>query len=494
MNAVEKIVAEIRSEVGPNQEIVFVSGNFNIIHPGHLRLLNFAAKSGDFLVVGINSKGSLQDVYIPIDLRIESAKGLSMINYVFALDIPPEEFISYLKPDVVIKGKEHEGRQNAEDNALASYGGKLIFSSEDANFNSLDLLKQEIGNQPRHDLELSQAYLTRHSIEIADLKKILVCFGEKTIAVIGDLIVDEYIMCNPLGMSQEDPTIVVTPLVTKQFIGGSAIVAAHGRGLGSRVKYFSVVGDDSAAQFAKEKLTEYNVESYLFEDPTRPTPMKTRFRAQGKTLLRVNKLSQRDIAHEIQENIYNRFCETCADIDALIFSDFNYGCLPQPLVDKITKFCKEKNIEIFGDSQSSSQIGNISRFKDTLAITPTEREARLALHDFNSGLVVLAEKLKIKSNTKNVVMTLGEEGVMVYAASKDDRIKTDKLPTMNNNPKDVTGAGDSFLTTMSLALICGANIWEGCYMASISAGLQVGRIGNTPLNKDDILAELDLRL
>ncbi|MBC7743431.1 MAG: adenylyltransferase/cytidyltransferase family protein, partial [Bdellovibrionaceae bacterium] len=75
MNAVEKIVAEIRSEVGPNQEIVFVSGNFNIIHPGHIRLLIFAAKSGDFLVVGINSKGSLQDVYIPFDLRIESAKG-----------------------------------------------------------------------------------------------------------------------------------------------------------------------------------------------------------------------------------------------------------------------------------------------------------------------------------------------------------------------------------------------------------------------------------
>jgi len=78
-------------------------------------------------------------------------------------------------------------------------------------------------------------------------------------------------------------------------------------------------------------------------------------------------------------------------MNLIIFSDFNYGCLPQLLVDQITSFCNEKGIMMVADSQSSSQIGDVSRFRGMTLVTPTEREARFAVHDFESGLVVLAE-------------------------------------------------------------------------------------------------------
>ena len=98
----------------------------------------------------------------------------------------------------------------------------------------------------------------------------------------------------------------------------------------------------------------------------------------------------------------------------MILSDFNYGCLPQALVDKIIKLSKSKNIFIASDSQSSSQLGDIAKFKGSDLITPTEREARLSQLQKNhdDGLVVLADKLMIKAEAKHILLKLGDEGMI----------------------------------------------------------------------------------
>ena len=120
-------------------------------------------------------------------------------------------------------------------------------------------------------------------------------------------------------------------------------------------------------------------------------------------------------------------------------------------------------------------------------VTPTEREARFAIHDFESGLVVLAEKLRKKANANNVVITLDEEGVLIHAATKEkSEWLTDKLPAFNTAPKDVSGAGDSFLTCASMSMAVGADIWKSSYLGSLAAACQVGRIGNIPLNPEGL--------
>jgi sugar/nucleoside kinase (ribokinase family) len=127
-----------------------------------------------------------------------------------------------------------------------------------------------------------------------------------------------------------------------------------------------------------------------------------------------------------------------------------------------------------------------------LLVTPTEREARLALRDFNTGLVVLAEALRERSLAKNVVLTLGPEGVLVHAdIAKPGAWLTDQLPAINRTPKDVAGAGDSFFIATSLALAAGADIWQSVYLGSLAAACQVGRIGNLPLSVEEIEAEID---
>lgn len=479
-------------DVAPSgRRIAFVSGNFNVVHPGHLRLLKFAADCGDFLVVGVNG-GQAPGVVVSEDLRLEGVAAISIVDFAFLLREPPEAFIAQLRPAVVVKGKEHESEANPEKAAVESYGGSLLFSSGEAAFSSLDLIKREFNERPLTGLSKPLAFPARHGFAIGGLKSILRKFSGLRVLVIGDLIVDEYIACDPIGMSQEDPTIVVTPILSEQFVGGAGIVAAHASRLGATTRFVSVVGKDASAGFAAEKLGGYGVDAVFFEDESRPTSLKQRFRAAGKTLLRVSHLKHHGIEGELQDRIADAIRSSIKATDLVIFADFNYGCLPQRLVDEIAELCAANDVAMVADSQSSSQVGDVSRFRDMLLITPTEREARLALHDAGSGLVVLAQAVRERSRASNVILTLGAEGVLIHANAKaSGGWLTDQLPAFNPAPKDAAGAGDSFLTCASLALRAGANIWQSAYLGSLAAACQVGRVGNLPLSVEEIEAEID---
>ena len=198
------------------------------------------------------------------------------------------------------------------------------------------------------------------------------------------------------------------------------------------------------------------------------------------------------IDKQLQNKVFQQFIDIVDSIDLLIFSDFNYGCLPNSLVNKIIEVAKNKNIFIVADSQSSSQIGDISRFQDMDLITPTEREARLSVQDYDSGLIVLAEQLQSKSNCKNLLLKIGENGVLIHSYFKNHKKwETDKIPALNDSPKDVAGAGDSMLISSSLALSVGANIWEAALIGSIAASIQVSRVGNKPITFTEIIEYLN---
>ncbi len=142
------------------------------------------------------------------------------------------------------------------------------------------------------------------------------------------------------------------------------------------------------------------------------------------------------------------------------------------------------------DSQASSQISDVSRFKGMRFLTPTEREARLAMRDTRSGLVVLAEALRRKAKADQVLITLGAEGLLIHAPQDGVPVITDRLPAFNTAPKDVSGAGDSLLTCTAMAVVAGHDIWRSAYLGAVAAGCQVGRVGNSPLAAAQLIAEL----
>jgi len=471
---------------------IFVSGHFNVLHPGHLRLLRFAKELGGRLIVAVESDRLAGNAaHVLEHLRLEGVQSIGWVDEAFIVDEPVASVVRRLRPDVVVKGKEHELRLNLELAILVQYGGRLVFSSGETIFSSLDLIRKEFSELDSQAINLPHEFQTRHDISSARLADLLQKFQQLKVCVVGDLIVDEYITCQPLGMSQEDPTIVVTPVDSTRFIGGAGIVAAHAAGLGASVQFVSITGEDPARVYAIDGLAGVGVNAQLLVDDSRPTTLKQRYRSKGKSLLRVSHLHQGAISVALQAQMLVALERAMESADLLVFSDFNYGCLPQPLVEQLVVIANNRGVMMVADSQSSSQVGDISRFRGMDLITPTEREARISLRNHEDGLVVLAEQLRQQASAHNVLLKLGEEGVLIHAGnSNGDGWLTDRVDALNSAPKDVAGAGDSLLIASAMTLASGGNIWEAACLGSLAAAVQVGRVGNTPLRTEELLREL----
>lgn len=471
---------------------VFLSGHFNVLHPGHLRLFRFAKECGDQLIVAVESdRIAGLSAHVPEHLRLECVQSNSWVNEAFIMDEPITKVVERLRPDIIVKGKEHESSFNPELAVLEQYGGRLLFSSGETVFSSVDLLRKEFYEPATHSFGLPKDYLVRHGIEISKLKSLVQDFSKLKVCVIGDLIVDEYVTCQPLGMSQEDPTIVVTPIDTTKFIGGAGVVAAHASGLGTLVEFVSVTGQDETREFVLKELAGAEVKAHLLLDDSRPTTLKQRFRSHGKSLLRVSHLHQGAISSKLQEKMLASVEEALVGTNLLVFSDFNYGCLPQALVEEVISMAESRNILLAADSQSSSQVGDISRFQKMDLLTPTEREARISTRNREDGLVILAEKLRQQSGAQNILLKLGEEGLLIYTGKdRAEDCLTDQMAPLNAVPRDTAGAGDSLLITSALTLASGGNIWEAACLGSVAAAIQVSRVGNTPIQAEELLREL----
>ncbi|MCO7190047.1 MULTISPECIES: PfkB family carbohydrate kinase [unclassified Pseudoalteromonas] len=464
---------------------VLVQGNFDVLHPGHIRLLKFAKECGDFLIVAVNSDHAMEvKSRVSETHRLEMVKSLECVDEAFLTLDTASMLIKKYRPDVVVKGKEFEEKQNPELDALKSYGGKLIFGSGEFESNADKYIKRADQLKSSFDYAESKTYAKRHGVDLDSINKCLQNVKKITAVVIGEVIVDEYVQGTAVGMSQEDPTIVMTPNRTDTFLGGAAITAAHIKSIGAKqVSLISVLGNDKAAQYAHDKIKDYKVKPYFYLDESRPTPLKTRYRAGNKTLLRVNQVRRHKIDKEKQNEILVQLDSLLQEADLLVFSDFNYGLLPTSLVHRITALCKKYSVKVVADSQTSSQVGDISRYLDMDLITPTEKEVRVALNNPDDGLVILAQKLAEKSNAKNLMITLAEEGVLIHKPNTTfDKWENDRLPALNQNAVDPAGAGDCLLAASSLALVAGGNIWQASYLGALAAACQVASLGNTPLS------------
>ena len=469
---------------------VFISGNFNVLHAGHIRLFAFARNFGGKLVVGVMSDSQAGSAaYVEQSLRLEAVRTNSWVDTAILIDEPLEVVLRRLKPESVIKGREFEQLNNLESSILPEWGGRLIFGSSELPLSAVDMMRRELAAD-WSDFRLPELYLSNHSITGDSLRSAVTNFCGLKVCVVGDLIVDEYVSCESLGMSQEDPSLVVTPVDKRRFLGGAGIVAAHAAGLGATASLVTVTGSDTCGEFAKEMLETYGVSCCPINDDSRPTTLKQRYRADGKTLLRVSHLVQSSISPTLQEAVYHQYTECLQEADLVVFSDFNYGCLPNNLINRLIAAAAEHEVICVADSQCSSQVGDVSRFKDMSLISATEREVRISLRDNDDGLTVIAERLRNKAKAMHVMMKLGSDGVLVHTKGPDGRTMTNQFPALNRSPIDVAGAGDSMLIAAGLTLATGASLWEATVIGSVASALQVAKLGNQPISQAEFLSAL----
>jgi rfaE bifunctional protein kinase chain/domain len=455
---------------------VLISGNFNVIHAGHIRLFALGRELGTKLIVGVYSDRSAGGgAFIDESFRVEALRASGWADQVILIDKPLEAFIRELRPDIVVKGREFEHKDNVEAAVLSEYGGQLIFGSSELPLSVMNMMRSEISSPNLMLADLSKPYIRRHKIDSGQIEQTLQKFQQLKVCVFGDVIVDEYIACEALGMSQEDPSLVVTPVDRKQFLGGSGIVAAHAASLGASTVLMTVLGNDETGEFAASMLNRQGVELRHVVDAGRPTTLKQRFRADDTTLLRVSKLHQNSISLDLQKKLLAIFKDAISGCDLLILSDFNYGCLPQELAGKCISIALSNGTVVAVDSQSSSQVG----------------EARIGLRDKDSGLARIAEKLRTATECDNIILKLGADGIIVHSKSPEGIITTSNLAALNPQAVDVAGAGDSMLAATGMALAAGASHWVAALLGSAAASMQVSRMGNVPIQASDFFGALE---
>ena len=317
---------------------ILIYGNFNVLHAGHIRLFRFAKKP-EKLIIAVNSDRLGSDAsYVPDLLRLKSVVKCPWVDDAFINDDPIPDLIARIKPDIVVMGYEHQFSENNELEAIKKVGGTLMFYSDFGRAYIPDEIIERDGDVESHRVSIPENYFRRHNMGTQKLHQIIKQFSNLRVCVIGDIIVDEYIDCDAVGLSREEPTIVVSPVGSKRFIGGAGIVALHCASLGANTHFLSVIGTDEIAGFVKSSLQMKNLTLYMEEDANRNTILKQRFRCENKSLLRVNHVPKTSINFEIHDKILDSFSKLAANLDLLIFSDFNYGCLPADLVDQIVGY------------------------------------------------------------------------------------------------------------------------------------------------------------
>ena len=464
---------------------VLIVGNFNVIHIGHLRLFSYAKKIANHLIVGvINDKNSKSNLLISQDKRLDGIKSNKFVDEGYIINGNLKNFILKHKPNYFLKGKEFENQKNLEKKILDKISCKLIFGSGDEQLSSSDIINGEFNTSKIENILNDHDYCRRHNIsKISLLKKVNKLKNIKAL-VVGENIIDRYILTQPLGMSHETSLVVHKPGKKKDFLGGASIVAMHLSSAIKHIDYLSLIEKkDRYFNFINSKLKRNNINRYFVEDETYKTVIKTRYRLDNNTIFRTNEFLNFNVNKNLENKILKKFTYLVKDKDLLILSDFNYGFLSKKLVSEMIKVAKKLNnkIIISGDSQTSSQSGDISKFQGINLITPTEIEARKYVPNPSTGLAVVSQKILKKLKLKNLIITLNKDGILIDTKTRAN-ISTDKINSLANVVNDTAGAGDAFLTYASLGLATGGSIWESSYLGSIASAIHVNTMGNEKIN------------
>jgi rfaE bifunctional protein kinase chain/domain len=386
----------------------------------------------------------------------------------------------------VVRGQEFKNTEDSENHLIEERGIRLFFGS-----GSTHISEENLRIPDTEKVTLRQTFMRYAAINALNaetLKEALRKFSDKRVTVVGDLIVDEFVSCQSIGMSQEDPVIVSTPIATTRYIGGAGIVAAHCQAMGAIVNLVSLVGKDEPASWAKEELSKYQVKSHFVIDESRPTVVKQRFKNSNQTLFRLTHFRSEEAGTALLEEISQISLSLIENSDLIIFSDFGYGTTHPSVVSRVMHRVREVGtIFTAADSQSSSQVGSLEKFKGVQLVTPTEHEARIELRNETDGIAMITQKLSQSLDISSVILKLGADGVLLGGFSENNEAhKTNQIPAANQNAIDVSGAGDSLLAVSSLAMASGCKLYESAFLGSIAAGIQVSRRGNIPIKEKEV--------
>jgi rfaE bifunctional protein kinase chain/domain len=309
-------------------------------------------------------------------------------------------------------------------------------------------------------------------------------FAGRHIVVLGDLMLDEFIWGRVRRISPEAPVPVVEVERQTLALGGAGNVAANLVALGAQPVMVGVAGSDANAERLRTALHEVGIASDgVVVDPARTTTLKTRIIAHNQQVVRADRESRAPIATAIEEAIVERFTAALDAADAVVVSDYSKGLLTAGVLRSTLEAARARGIPVCLDPKTRS----FANYQPVTVITPNHQEAAeaagLAIED-ESSLIEAGRRLLGAIDCRALLITRGEEGMALFT---DDGEVT-HIATVAREVYDVTGAGDTVIATLGLALAAGASFAEAAILANHAAGVVVGKVGTATVTRDELLA------
>jgi len=301
------------------------------------------------------------------------------------------------------------------------------------------------------------------------------------IMVVGDLMIDKYMWGSCDRISPEAPVQILNVSNESSVLGGAGNVLNNLVSLGAEVEIYSVIGSCDVAKTLRKMLSEINIKTtFLVEDKSRKTSIKTRLIASHQQIIRYDKESTSEISNEQAELIANEIDKNIINSDLIIISDYGKGVVTDYLAKKVIESGKTNKIKVLVDPKGK----DYSKYSGAYLLTPNRIEASLASgiqinNDDDTKLAI--KKLKEDIGLSVSLITLSENGIAMF----DKTYK--RFPSAVRSVYDVTGAGDTVIASLGFALANGNKIEHALPFANLAAGVVVGKVGSSTTTLNEII-------
>ena len=311
-------------------------------------------------------------------------------------------------------------------------------------------------------------------------------FAGAHVLVIGDAMLDKFVVGRVTRISPEAPVPVVAFDHEMHRMGGSANVASNVTALGGSATLVAVTGTDEGAATLVRACRDAGIAPALVGDPARPTTTKVRIVTdRNQQVARVDYEVDAEIRDEIEHRLIAEIHKHAPQTAAIVISDYLKGCITRAVVKSAVAAAAERNVPVLVDPK----IPHVDYYAGTTVVTPNHHEAEIAANmrvrseDEARGA---ARLFRDRAQCRSVLMTRGDQGMWLLADDAEGH-----LPAAAREVSDVTGAGDTVIATLALALAGGATIAEAARLANEAAGLVVARFGPATVDVAELTARFD---
>ena len=299
--------------------------------------------------------------------------------------------------------------------------------------------------------------------------------------VIGDLMIDQYLWGSCERISPEAPVQILNVTKESEVLGGAGNVVNNLKKLGAQVDVLGVIGDCKVSTELKHLLSEIGVDTqYLIKQKNRIVSKKSRIIASQQQVVRYDRESNDDIDIQSQKTLISVFKKIIKNYEVILLSDYGKGVLTDKVTSTLIELANLNGIKVLVDPKGS----DYSKYRGAFLLTPNKKEASEATNTNikdNESLLKAITKLKLDFKLNISLITMSEQGIAIY----DNKLRIN--PTITKEVFDVTGAGDTVLSSLGFALACNANIDEAVEFSNLAAGVVVSKIGSATATFNEII-------